>query len=244
MSEDDILKKEAPSKEEFWDEIREGYKELIKDIPIRLPYEPPSGNKKMFPLLTQHAKVGLRYRTASLAETAIELFEKDKLLPAIIIARSIFETVILLFWLHRRLEQVVKERKFGDMDDFLGRMAFGNKLGSDTKNQDGYDFEALNVMTGIKNFSKVHDEKITELYDDLCEFAHPNFSGTLACFSKLKREYGYVDFSFDAIHQRGNELQGFGLSLLSVCLMTFNGYEEEIDRLLPAFEAICNEKGE
>lgn len=239
MSEGEKTENKKQSTEELWDEIREGYKELTKNLPTRMPYEPKLQYKERLHSLIPYLTIGLKYRTANLAETAIKLFEEEKLLPAIIITRSIFETVCLLFYLHKRLSEVVKDRKVGDFVKIFTRIAIGGKEEMAPIDLGGGNIEALNILTAIDKVDGKF-KGIRKEYNFLSDFAHPNLNGVLISFSYVNNEESCIEFSNDVLCKQ-LDLSKPSLDLLSICLGIFIVYEKKIDELLPKFKEICDE---
>ncbi len=240
MSEEELLKKENPSIEELWDEVRVGYIELTKDLPKKIPYDPKLSIKKRLPLTAQYIKGGLKYRTVNLAKTAMKLFEEeDGLLSAIIITRSMVETVSLLFCLHERLGKVVETEQVGDIEKFINQMGLGGRF--EPLEIDGEEIEALNVLSAIDKLDKIF-KGVRKEYDFLSEYAHPNCHGTLMFFSQLKEEENCIELSFDALSQKIEKPHEHMLRTLSLCIVMFIFFERKINKLMPEFNEICNKE--
>ncbi len=240
MSEEEITEKENPSLEEIWIEVSESYEEITKDLPGKIPYEPELPFS--FYWTVQHMKGGLKYRTINLAKTAMKLFkEEEGLLSAIIITRSICETVSLLFWLYMRIEKVVKNGEVGDLKKSLITMAVGRRLNPIVKG--GEEIKAFSALSAIDKLDK-NIEGVRKHYDSLSEYAHPNNDGVLLFFTQLNKKENYFEMSIDAMFQKKEMPQKEFLAGLSLWIGTFIVFERMINELLPKFKEICEEEGD
>lgn len=238
MSEEEITEKKNPSLEEIWVEVREAYEEISKSLPEKIPYAPELPFS--FYWTVQHMKGVLKYRTINLAKTAMKLFkEEEGLLSAIIITRSISETVSLLFWIYMRIEKVVKNREVGDIKKFLITMAVGRRFNPVTKGEK--EIKAFNALSAIDKLEK-NIEGVIKHYDSLSEYAHPNNAGVLLFFTQINKEESCFELALDAMFQKKEMPQKEFLTGLSLWLGTFIVFEREIDKLLPSFRAICGEE--
>ena len=191
--------------------------------------------KAKLPFKALTLRESLIHRASELADTALDLIDSRRFIPATIIARALMETTGLLYWLHHRVESAVKAGQVGDLDDFLMRGLVGDKL------DDGEDdIVALNAMSGIDRVSQ--DEKdlpvtFREMYDWLCEFTHPNWGGVMGAYSKVDRQNWRVTFG----SRRDPKDWEFLEAPLHRSLWVFRDRYNDMARFFPAFIALCEE---
>lgn len=173
--------------------------------------------------------IALTYRASELADTSIDLYHSQRFVSASMATRSLMETAAMLYWLHHRLKTVVDSGELGDIDEFLMRGSLGHRNRNDLP-------EALNALTGIDRVAKQY-EGFRDMYDDLSEFAHPNWSGTIGAFGVEDQESMRVEFDNNP---RGLPWD-FIFRPLIISLMVTRRKTEEVKALVPRFIKICDE---
>jgi hypothetical protein len=165
--------------------------ELLDEFNASLPKEVRISGVSKIPFKALSWRETLYYRNAELSNTAFELFNNNRYLPATILIRAQMETTGLLAWSHYKIHKCVEEKSLGDIDDFFMRGLFGGR-------ESGRILEAHNVLTGIDKVGR----EFRDAYDMLSEFAHPNCFGTHTCFSKLDTDNYRIllDFYFDDLN--------------------------------------------
>jgi hypothetical protein len=63
----------------------------------------------------------LIHRVSALSTAAVEMFEQQRLVPAVVLTRAIVETVAVTFNLHKKLTEFPESMDIDGMDEFLGR---------------------------------------------------------------------------------------------------------------------------
>jgi hypothetical protein len=125
----------------------------------------------------------LIWRTEELGRGAYEAIERGDLAAGILLTRGVVECAALM----GRLAQVVAERAnitHDDLHEILSRMLLGWK----SKDPEYPDFpEAINVLTLLKHLDKRFGP-VTRSYEQLSEFAHPNWGGVTQLFSRTDQE--------------------------------------------------------
>ncbi|HMK60030.1 MAG TPA: hypothetical protein VK452_02655 [Dissulfurispiraceae bacterium] len=111
----------------------------------------------------------LIHRVSALAKPAVDLFEQEQFIPAIVLTRSVAETVAFLFCLHERIERFLNDKDVKALDDFLMSCLLSSRTQPDLH-------KAINVLTLIDRVDKGHPG-FRSVYDILSEYAHPNWSG-------------------------------------------------------------------
>lgn len=166
----------------------------------------------------------LLHRTAALAKAAVALFEKGAVIPAVILTRSIVETLAVLFEFHERLQHFLKEetKDHHALDEFLMRCLMGSRNHRDTNMP-----TATNILTLIDRVEKTAPG-FRSVYDSLCEYAHPNWAGTFGAFGNAVSETTELELG----PQTRIPAYSAGLSTLSGSLIAFEHYYQESGALV------------
>ena len=169
----------------------------------------------------------LLHRAAELAEVACDLFSRDRIVSAFLITRGLLETGAVLFDLRDRVVDAIDASRLSELDDFLMRALLGSRE-PDAK------IQALNVLSIIDRVSK----KATffrNSYDRLSEFAHPNWSGVLASYSKGDEKNLLLNLGADVAKVPPR----IGLSVLVGVLEMFIFNYNDLGSRLPDFIKLC-----
>jgi DNA-binding XRE family transcriptional regulator len=162
-------------------------------------------------------------RTIDLANASISFFEQKRVVPALILTRSIVETFSVLFALHDRIERFLENepKDLEALDEFLMCSLVGSKMKPfpDTP-------AAVNVLNHIDRFEKMAPG-FRYHYDALSEYAHPNWAGVWGVYGTTVNEPPELIFGARA------DMPGFsaGLSVLFGSLGLFEHYYEDTGRL-------------
>jgi len=162
----------------------------------------------------------LIHRIAELALTAVELYESDKLVSAFVVTRAVIETVAMIYWLHEKVMEFLSSKDIQKLDDFLMRAMLGSRDG--TTSLDSY-----NVLAAVDRVDKEFLD-FRKMYDRLCEFTHPNWSGVLGSYGKIDRERFILRLGSDLRRQP----IAFGLEPLIGGLTIFEHYYNDLAGLL------------
>ena len=166
----------------------------------------------------------LLHRTVALTEAAVDLFEKDAVIPAVILTRSIVETLAVLFEFHEQLQRFLKEetKDHRALDEFLMRCLMGSRNHPDADMP-----TSVNILTLIDRVEKTAPG-FRSVYDSLCECAHPNWAGTFGAFGCAVTETSELELG----PQTHIPAHSAGLSMLSGSLMAFEHYYQESGALV------------
>ncbi len=132
------------------------------------------GVKSKAPYKLLCVREALIWRTEELARTAYQALDRGDYAASAILTRAILENVALVW----RLVDAIESRSNytpHEFDDFLMRLLLGSKQWSEFP-------DPINVLTLVDRLEK-KASGFREIYDDLSEFAHPNWSGTAGLYS-------------------------------------------------------------
>jgi len=174
------------------------------------------------------------HRMAALATSAVLLLDANQPLSAAILARAALETTALLHGLSQALERFLVTKDAVVLDEFLMKGLVG------TRWKDA-PVQATNVLTLVDRLEK-EMPGFREVYDELCEYAHPNWSGLAGAFSKTKPEDKFEVLFGPSMR---SDARATSIGLLFISLHTFrhyyNGMIPDLKALNTHFEALDDE---
>ena len=217
-------------KEVFYLEESKKLCELVnRNLTDKIEAASLSHNSKL-PFKALSLKELLIYRIADLSEVTLQLYEDKKLVSAIILTRSVFETSSILYWLRKRLVSAVETQELGNIDEFFMKHLFGTA-------EDFIPVDRYNVLTAIDHVDK-DIENYRKSYDSLSEFAHPNWPGLMGAYGKADRKKYTLHLG-----------KGIGEIPIIVALPLFAGslkmavfVYNEMEKTLIAFNELCDVK--
>jgi len=177
--------------------------------------------------------VSLLYRYYELAKNSKKLSEEGAVISALILARAAFETTALLYYTYTKIDATIKTGDISKIDDTLMRIMFGEKR---QRIAEVPNILAVNILTVIdlldKEMGKLGVQDIRALYDDLCEFTHPNFSGAFGAYADASKDnpfhcaFGVKPECLDA---------DMPLPFLHTSFIILESCDEDLIKILPEF---------
>lgn len=198
-------------------------RELATNITESLPKEVDARAftlESKLPFKATSLREVLIHRIAELASIAVDLYQRDKLVAAFVITRAVIETVAMIYWLHEKVTEFLSSKDIQKLDEFLMRAMLGSRDGTTS-------LESYNVLTAVDRVDKAFPD-FRQMYDRLCEFTHPNWSGLLGSYGKTDRERFKPRLGSDL---RKPPL-AFGLAPLIGGLTIFEHYYNDLAELL------------
>lgn len=190
-------------------------KKIAAEIAGSLPKELYAGSFTLHSKLPYKAcsfREVLIHRVSDLADASIELLVVGNLVPAFVMVRSVVETTALMYWLHEKSKEFLEKRDENAFDEFLMKGMLGSKDG--TTGETSY-----NILTAVDRLNKEFDG-IRGMYDRLCEFTHPNWSGVMGSYSVIEKDKFLLHLGK---HHRKPPV-AFGLAPLIASLAIFGDY--------------------
>jgi len=176
--------------------------------------------KSKIPFKVTSLREVLVHRVAELSMVAVDLFECNKLVPAFVITRSVVETVALTCWLHQKVSEFLDSKDVEELDDFLMKAMLGSRNGTTP-------LESYNVLTAVDHMNKEH-KGFRKMFDSLCEFTHPNWSGVLGSYGRIDHER--LTLTLGSVNSRAPIM--LGLSTFTASLKLFEHYYNDLAELL------------
>ncbi len=171
----------------------------------------------------------LLWRTEELSRSACRHYESEDLASAITLTRAAIEGIAATWYLKSSVEKVVKNKSVGSFDDKIMRLLQGSR-------DELSEYDAYNVLDFIDSIDK-RIPNFRNVYESLCEYAHPNWSGVSGLFSRVDHEKVLTEFGRNL---RNTERQAsLGLHALIGSLAMYQLAYEGIDILIPELIVIC-----
>lgn len=143
------------------------------------------GVQSKAPYLLLCIRAALSWRTEELARCACDALAKDDVASGILLTRAVIESAAFIW----RLKELLEDRRKYTADDLCNnfeKMLLGWK--------DDPEFPlAFNILTALDHMDKQFPG-VRDRYNELSEFAHPNWSGVSGLFSVIDRETGTAKF--------------------------------------------------
>lgn len=162
------------------------------------------------------------HRISDIADAAIELYESDQLVAAFILTRAVVETTAMIYWLYQKSRESLEKPDENSFDEFLMKGILGSKDGT-TK------YESYNVLTAVDHLDKEF-KGLRDMYNTLCEFTHPNWSGVMGSYSKLEASKYLLHLG----KEHHKPPVAFGLGSLIGSLVIFQDYYNAFTGVLKA----------
>lgn len=177
----------------------------------------------------------LKHRVVDIGKSACEFYIERKYIQAIILARAVMESSAAIFYLYYKLDEFMKDKDIYKFDEFIMRCLLGQRI--DNK----YNIKSINIMTMIEKTEKQFNGFL-ELYNDLCEYTHPNWSGVMGFYSTTNRKKHITEFSSpNTVNQLATGLPALKASLLIVVEVS-NIISEVMGKVIKLCNELCQKQ--
>jgi hypothetical protein len=175
---------------------------------------------------------GLIWRTEELARSACDAFDRGDDVAGITLARSVTECAAACWYLHRLIAKHI-DRPIDKAE--LNRKIEALLLGS--KRDDDEMPEAVNVLTFLQQVDNTIPG-VLRSYQNMSEYAHPNWGGTAIAYSRNDHEKILTHFG-KRMRDNPDMHSHLGLKALNGSLIMFEYAYNKISDQMPAFIAQC-----
>lgn len=176
--------------------------------------------KSKIPFKALSVRETLLHRTHALASAAVELFEGNRVIPAVVLTRAVSESTAVMFTLHERTARFLQDHKVNEFDDFLMCNLVGARNNSETPT-------AVNILTLIDRVEKTIPG-FRSSYEGLSECAHPNWAGTLGAYGEIDHD----KYELNLGPSFRTATFSIGVHALSGALMIFHHYYNDSAELM------------
>jgi hypothetical protein len=213
-------------------ELIEIVKSLLKGLRTefieRLEPVQPTPTARLLQIYEVWRQANLR-RIVDLADAAIFMFEQGRLVLACTLTRSVFETVGIQYYIHKKLLEYTEQSDPGSLYKLLLSAVFGRRDDSD------WPETAIQVLTAIDHMDREFKLLRAE-YDHLCEYAHPNLKGG---FGSYVRQVGVELETHFGNNPLGLDMATWGLVPLHVILRIGVEINNRFREFYPQFVALA-----
>lgn len=171
------------------------------------------------------------HRTFDFAVSSRLLFENMRIVPAILLVRSIMETNAIIYRINDLSMNAIKSNDPKDLDDEAMLVLCG------TRDPKELEFKSKNILGYIEKIQKSYSD-YKYIYDTLSEFVHPNHDGCLGAYGQVdeKAKITYLGFNKEYNHF-------IHLETVRFLLLNLELFQEEYDKnekLLPELIKVCD----
>jgi len=142
-------------------------KKLVKPLSKNIAYKPTFD--------VEYIREAVLYRFIELAESSYQLYRSNLLVGAIVSARAAQETLAVVWFINTKLEHLSKTKELAHFRTTFERLLVG------WSNNDEFP-DKINVLTCIDSVDKSMEGMFRKHYETLCEYSHPNYSGTFGAY--------------------------------------------------------------
>ena len=171
-------------------------------------------------------------RNCELRDSFVLAFNQKLYAPLFILARASIETGALAWDVWRGTESLVDLDETSGLVEFDARVVsilLGSRTGSGAGDPDEY--RAPNVLTIIDRLSKGDVPRLRDTYNELSEYAHPNYAGLLEAYTTsdpLNRQVIFDDTPFELLPELvGAALHSLGVGL-GLTVLAMENYESRM----------------
>ena len=224
-----MRKKKGVTTEELIEEIRIGLAELEDGLPTDLNASVVS-ETAMLPFKALIIRSVLAWRFVDISRSVMRCVDEDRTASAAVLTRAALETSAAAWHLNDQLQQALDTGAVGNTDDSLMRLLLGSRTMEEVLPS------AINVLTLIDRVNKQVDG-FRHQYDELSEFAHPNWSGAMALYCTTNNDERACSFGpkDEAITNTNTKI----FKVLSGTILIFKHVFKEIDQAIPKFVQLC-----
>ncbi|WP_096086292.1 hypothetical protein [Agaribacterium haliotis] len=170
------------------------------------------------------------YRFVELTESAYSLYKSNFLVGAVTVARASQETLAVAWFINSKLEHLTKTKDLSHFSEIMKRLIVG------WSNDEEFP-EKINVFKCIDSVDKVMEGKFRRHYEMLCEYAHPNYSGTFGAYGKPNHER--LEVTLGNYPRSKDTLKKHIESTLIICVSLLDSIQEEYESVINSALDIC-----
>jgi hypothetical protein len=213
-----------------FDEAKALSEAIASSLPLKVEAAALTFHSKL-PFKALSLRELLIHRVAELSGPAVDLFEQRKIVAAVVMTRSVVETVAVTYALHRALSRFAQSRDSYSLDLFLTQTLMGARW-SDWKHR------STNILTLIQHVEK-EVPGFEASYNALSEIAHPNWSGMLGSFGQF--DQATLELRLGA--RPASTAFASGANALSGSLLIFNHFYNDMIPMLHEINSYFEAKG-
>ena len=171
----------------------------------------------------------MNLRMTDFCEATDLLVNSNHIIPSLTLIRTLFENVASTYRISSAIDKSLKSNKLTeDFDDLITKISLGTRYDN--------NISAISIITNLEKLNKEYNG-IKKIYEDLCEFVHPNWDGVQGSYSELNEENGYTDI-FKVITKE-HSVFDFFVTCSLICMDIYIECSKSILNNLPSFSVLC-----
>lgn len=171
------------------------------------------------------------HRTYDFAASSRLLFDNMRIVPAILLVRSIMETNAIIYRINDLSGNAIKSKDPNDLDNEAMVVLCG------TRDPEELEYKSKNILSYIEKIQKSYPD-YKYIYDTLSEFVHPNHDGCLGAYGQVDDKAKITYLGFDMEHNHFIHFETVRFLLLNLELFLEEYYKNE--KLLPELIKVCD----
>ncbi len=155
------------------------------------------------------------WRFVDIAKQAFEMGNSNSIVGARILTRAAIETLATLVYMNMKMEEVISGKiSFAAFCESIYKVYMGSRT-------DKQLLETINVLTMVKKMEKKH-KGILQIYEELCETAHPSYIGLTDGYSKIDTEKYITSFGNYWLDKYGRQHEAALLLCMKIFELEYN----------------------
>lgn len=172
------------------------------------------------------------YRFIELVESSFLLYRENFLVGAVVSARAAQETLAVIWFVNSKLEHLAKTKDIVHFSETMKRLVLGWS--------NDIEFpEKINVFKCIDSVDKSMKGSFRRHYEMLCEYAHPNFSGTFGAYAGVNNEN--LEVTLGEYPRSKKILKTHIESTLIMCVTLLNSVQKKYEEVINLALDVCQE---
>lgn len=172
------------------------------------------------------------YRFIELTESTYVLYKSNLLIGSITTARAAYETLAVLWFLNTKLEHLTKTKDIAHFLETIRRLLLG-------WSNDAEFPEKINVLKCADAVDKTLEGVFRRHYEMLCEYAHPNNSGTFGSYTAP--DHSTLEVQFGAYLRNEEILKSHIQNTVVISLEMLNHVQENYENIVNDALDTCHE---
>jgi hypothetical protein len=199
----------------------------------RISVKPLSKNIAYKPTFeADYCREAALYRFIELAESSFQLYNANLLIGAVVSARAAQETLAVIWFINSKLEHLAKTKDLVHFTEMTQRLILGWS--------NDIEFpEKINVFKCMDSVDKSLKGEFRKHYEELCEYAHPNYSGTFGAYAAPNPETLEVVFGDYPRSKKG--LKTYIETTLTLCILLLDSAQEKYEHIINSALEVCLE---
>jgi hypothetical protein len=220
------------------------FRSIATELNASLPKEVPLGiSRSIDPIRALILREACLHRIAEIVRAAYDAFARDDLVVAIILSRSIIETVALFWDFIAKLKAALASRNIEEIRSFLSGCLVGVKSPKlkefKSPSQPDLIVTPVNILTLIDKL----DKDVTHFrlnYDSMSEFSHPNAAGTVDAYVVLDWDAGVARLGSNRTKLVPELALPQLVGTLTAFIIQYNHAAELLEKFVPLCESLLD----